>query len=138
MDFVAIDPGSSKCGFAVFSGAKAVTRGITAPEEVEMVIAQYNVETLVVGDRTGAEKMLKRLVHMGGFDNISIWLIDENLSSAEGRRRFLIDNRRGWRRFWPVGLQSPIRPYDDYVAVILGERFLSQQYNRRLWKESAH
>lgn len=138
MDFVAIDPGSSKCGFAVFSDGKPLTRGIVAPEEIGAVAAEYSVSTWVVGDRTGADKMLNRLVRSGQFSHVQIWLIDENLSSAEGRRRFVIDNRGGWRRFWPVGLQSPSRPYDDYVAVILGERFLGNHYNRRIWKEIPH
>jgi hypothetical protein len=52
--------------------------------------------------------------------------ISEDNSSREGRRRFLETNRQGWRRLVPLGLQSPWRPYDDYVAVVLGERFLAQ------------
>ena len=31
---------------------------------------------------------------------------------------------RGWRRLLPVSMQMPPEPYDDYVAVILAQRFL--------------
>ena len=133
-DFIAIDPGNSKCGYAIFSGGSPVAQGITAPEEIGSILAGYAVRELVVGDRTGAEKLLERLLLSGILRGLRIWLVDENLSSVEGRRRFLLENRRGWRRFWPVGLQSPWRPYDDFVAVILGERYLSRDFQRRVWR----
>ncbi|HKM17981.1 MAG TPA: pre-16S rRNA-processing nuclease YqgF, partial [Limnochordia bacterium] len=31
---------------------------------------------------------------------------------------------RGWRRLLPVSLQTPPVPIDDYVAVILAQRYL--------------
>jgi hypothetical protein len=55
-------------------------------------------------------------------------LVDEHRSSEQGRRRYFRDNPpRGWRRLLPVGLQTPPRAYDDYVAVILAERYLASR-----------
>ena len=53
--------------------------------------------------------------------------IDEAYSTLEGRRRYLQEHRRGWRRLLPLGLQAPPEPYDDYVAVVLGERFFAKE-----------
>ncbi|HEX2953191.1 MAG TPA: hypothetical protein VHR47_04315 [Bacillota bacterium] len=134
-EFIAIDPGSSKCGFARFSNGQAIYRGIVALEEIAKIFSSYAVSKLVIGNRTGSEKIIRKILSEGGMPNVEVWVIDENLSSAEGRRRFLMENRSGWRRLWPIGLQSPWAPYDDFVAVILGERFLENRFERWLWEE---
>ncbi len=55
-------------------------------------------------------------------------MIDEHRSSEQGRRRYFRENPpRGWRRLLPVGLQTPPRAYDDYVAVVLAERYLASR-----------
>lgn len=133
-EFVAIDPGSSKCGFARFSNGHPIARGIVAPEEIHMIFHECAAPVLVIGNRTGSEKIIRKILSNRGDSEVKVWVIDENLSSAEGRRRFLMENRSGWRRFWPIGLQSPWVPYDDFVAVILGERFLEGRYERSLWE----
>jgi hypothetical protein len=50
--------------------------------------------------------------------------VDESYTSEAARRRYVAENPpRGLERLLPSSLRTPSVPYDDYVAVILGERF---------------
>jgi RNase H-fold protein (predicted Holliday junction resolvase) len=127
--FLAIDPGRMKCGWALADAEGAIAgRGIWARETVvgnlDLLAARWRIDLIVLGDRTGHRAILEEL--SGG----SRWkgrtcLVDEAHSSEEARRRFVMDRTRGWRRLVPVSLRYPNEPYDDYVAVILAERYLA-------------
>ena len=57
---------------------------------------------------------------------MEVTLVDEHRSTEEARRRYFVDNPpSGWRRLMPRGLLTPPVPYDDYVAIILAERYLA-------------
>ncbi|HBK68192.1 MAG TPA: resolvase [Firmicutes bacterium] len=133
MTLLAIDPGKIKFGYAILTQEKKVlTQGIAEVasmlEVVEKLISQYHVGTVVIGDRTGSRDFCVLLQRAHLPKGLKVETIDEDASSNEGRQRFLLANRRGWRKYFPLGLQSPSRPYDDYVAVILGERYLNSSY----------
>jgi len=135
LDFMAIDPGRSKCGMARFVAGLPVEQGVVSPEELVSRLTRKPEKLLVVGDRTGAEALLTRLFPAGPPVGTQVLLVDENHSSQEGRRRYLEEKRTGWRRFWPLGLQYPAKPYDDYVAVILGERYLAGSHGIKPWRK---
>ncbi|NLG83125.1 MAG: hypothetical protein GX493_00645 [Firmicutes bacterium] len=126
--FLAIDPGATKCGWALFDDeGRVVNRGIWPRANLAERLAAYaadgRIDFIVLGDRTGHRSLLRELGEM------SVWrgrirLVDEDRSSEEGRRRCVRETTRGWRRLLPLSLRYPSRPYDDYVAVILGERYL--------------
>lgn len=62
-------------------------------------------------------------LHAGG-PRLEIMFVDEHLSSVEGRKRYLLDHPpRGLGRLIPLSLRTPGEPFDDYVAVVLAERF---------------
>ncbi len=128
MRILALDPGKQKFGYAVLDEEKQVlTQGIETVEKMEeicaVLTARYAPRVAVVGDRTGS-KEFSALLQKVFAGRLKLATVNEHASSQEGRRRFLLANRKGWRRLIPLGLQSPSRPYDDYVAVILGERYL--------------
>ena len=131
---LAVDPGRDKCGIAVVrADGQVLYRGIVSAtqvaDQVSQLVKQYDVVRLLLGDRTAAKEVGRRLRESGC--PLEPLLIDEHRSSEEGRRRYLRDNpRRGWRRLLPIGLQTPPRAYDDYVAVILAERYLASQVSR--------
>ncbi len=132
MAILAIDPGKNKFGYAVLSRERNVFfQGISEVckllEVAEWAINTYQVETIVVGDRTGGEDFCSLFQTAFAGKGLKIVNIDEDYSSYEGRRRFLIKNRKGWRRLVPLSLQYPRESYDDYVAVILGERYLDSE-----------
>lgn len=133
---VAIDPGKDKAGMALvrFDG-QAVERLIAPPQDVvERVRAwqtAYPVAAVVLGDRTGSRAFQANLRAAG----IAVETVDEHLSTQEAQRRYVADHPgRGLARWLPASLRTPDRPVDDYVAVILAERYLE----RRLEQERNH
>jgi len=128
MTLLAIDPGSGKCGVAVVSDDghvlyRAVVNVAEIGAAVTRLIVEHAVTRLVLGDRTAAKIVRERLRE--ACVPLSPVVVDEHLSSREGRQRYFDENPpRGWRRLLPIALQTPPRPYDDYVAVVLAERYL--------------
>lgn len=128
---LAIDPGRDKCGLAVVQrDGRVLHHSIVATDQVANQVAglvkEHRVEGIVIGDRTAAKQVARALAAVPLPANPV--LVDEHRSSEEGRRRFFRDNpRRGWRRLLPVTLQTPPRPYDDYVAILLAEKYLARQ-----------
>jgi RNase H-fold protein (predicted Holliday junction resolvase) len=131
---LAVDPGRDKCGIAVLKAdGQVLHRGIVSAdqvaEEVSRLAKEYGVARLLLGDRTATKAVRDRLGRSEC--PLAPVLVDEHRSSEQGRRRYFRDNPpRGWRRLLPTGLQTPPRAYDDYVAVILAERYLASQVSR--------
>jgi len=128
---LAIDPGRAKCGVAVLDGAsrvllqRVVLTGdlVTALQEI---VAIHPPTTVVLGDRTGQEAVAEAVRQ--ALPAVPVELVDEHHSSLEARRRYFAEHPpRGWRRLLPSSLQTPPVPVDDWVAVILGERYLAQR-----------
>lgn len=85
------------------------------------LLARFPVSVIILGDRTNSKPVREHLKSFG----VKIVMVDEDRSSLEGRYRFLKENTLGWRRWLPIGLRAPNRPFDDYVAVVLAERYLN-------------
>ncbi len=127
-NILAVDPGHQKCGVAVVNeeGTSLVQKVIAFEElraTVEQFIAEYAVECIVLGDRTHS-KVYKKILREF---QLPIEMVNEDRSSIEGRMRYLRENSKGLKRLLPLGLRTPDRPYDDYVAVILAERYLAKR-----------
>lgn len=90
---------------------------------VSVIMDKYPIATFVVGDRTNSRIVSNILKPFG----LPVAMVDENNSSFEGRRRYLQEHNRGLLRLIPIGLRIPGEAYDDYVAVILAERFLKKK-----------
>lgn len=90
---------------------------------VNVIMDKYRISSFVVGDRTNSKIIGDILKPFG----LPIEMVDENNSSFEGRRRYLRDHSKGLLRLIPIGLRIPGEAYDDYVAVILAERFLKKK-----------
>ena len=133
---LAIDPGREKCGVAVVTHqrialAQEITQTATLTMRIAYYVGKYGITTIVLGDRTGAREA-RDLIRAAGF-NLEIVFVNEDRSSEFGRRRFLQANPPGgWKKLLPIGLRSPERPYDDYVAVILAERYLDGLRSTRI------
>lgn len=94
-------------------------------DTVGQICREYPITIIVVGDRTFGKQIQKSLVPLG----YPVATIDEDRSSIEGRYRYLKENSTGLARWLPIGLRVPDRPFDDYVAEILAERFIQKQGN---------
>jgi len=148
---VAVDPGRDKCGIAVVRDDLTVAeREIALTQNVVgrvyELARRYGATTVVLGDRTSSKALAREIeentpmevparapctigtaqapdVHTGG-PRLEIMFVDEHLSSVEGRKRYLLDHPpRGLGRLIPLSLRTPGEPFDDYVAVVLAERF---------------
>lgn len=128
---VAVDPGREKCGIAVVSFDRTVKEQHVvsrsqAIQSIEKLWLKYNPAVLVLGDGTGSKEFQNEIAaaSIGGAASLAA-LVDEHLSTLEARERYFKANPpRGWRRLIPRSLQTPPEPIDDYVAVILAERYL--------------
>jgi len=133
---LAIDPGREKCGVAVVTYTREVLEREIVPTEslsirVAYFVGRYGIDDIVLGDRTGA-KAVRDALRQTGF-RLPISFVDEHKSSELGRTRYLQDHPpTGWQRLLPIGLREPDAPYDDYVAVILAERFLDGSRSTRI------
>ncbi len=130
MIVVAVDPGREKCGLAVAAPGEVLEQAVVDRDSFSAVlkdiVQQYDIDQIIVGDRTGAADFIKEI--KANFPNYPLKAVDEHLTSQEARRRYWQEKPpAGWRRFWPIGMQVPPEPYDDFVAVILAERFFNRK-----------
>ena len=127
---IAIDPGRAKCGIAVVAQDGAVreravieTGRLTA--HLTELLARFSPESVLLGDGTYSAAARAAVQEATGV--IPVQTVDEMHTSEEARRRYVADHPpSGLGRLVPRGLRTPDQPYDDYVAVILAERW---------WKE---
>jgi RNase H-fold protein (predicted Holliday junction resolvase) len=122
---LAVDPGREKCGLAVVEPGRVLHREVLPRNQLVAraaeLVGRFGVEEVVVGDATGSQQVLRELSRLGR----SVRLVSEAGTTLEARRRYFQDHPpRGLARLLPEGLRVPPRPYDDYVAVLLAERFL--------------
>jgi len=129
---LALDPGSDKFGWAVLSREKEVLdKGVARSDDLTDIFTDimesFYVEIIVLGDRTSSSTFEEKLIPYSRKNNCSIIKVDEHFSTLEGRRRYFEENPPwGLKRLIPQTLLNPSEPFDDYVAVILGERYLNR------------
>ena len=87
----------------------------------------YSFHHIVMGNGTN-HKHLQPCVEAWIQDKkkpVTFSLIDEKYTTVEGRKLyFKYTPRKGWRRFIPLALQYPPEPVDDFVAWIIGLRYI--------------
>lgn len=130
---LAIDPGSSKCGFALVhrnesDAIELVRHEIVTTENVAERATELHTEhaftLIVVGNGTRSRSIVESL--RDAMPSIGILVVDERETTMQARERYWEHNpRRGWRKFLPATLQTPPVAIDDYAALILAERVLS-------------
>lgn len=129
---LAIDPGSAKCGIAVTRPDGVIlARDIVAPadllERVRALLQTYRPLCILIGGGTGSKPLIVAL--RNAEMPVPICVVDEAYTSEEARARFVRETPPcGWQRLLPQSLRTPWCPYDDYVAIILAERY---------WREEA-
>jgi hypothetical protein len=125
---LAIDPGRDKCGLAVCAPGRVLHREI-APvdrlmDRVRTLVADHAVGIVLVGDQTGSKDIATGLTGIGR----PVRIVAERNSTMAARRRYFEDHPPGGiARFLPPGMRVPPVPYDDYVAVLLAERYFGDQ-----------
>lgn len=125
---LAIDPGREKCGVAVLAsdGRVLVQRVVTTAAldaAVGALIRAYE-PNVIMGNGTTSADAKKRVEALG----ISVTLVDEYRTTDAAKCAYWEAHPpRGWRRLMPRGMLVPPVPVDDFVAVILAQRFLEKR-----------
>jgi RNase H-fold protein (predicted Holliday junction resolvase) len=125
---IAIDPGREKCGIAVVEKNGVLYQKVIGTLELITVVKklseQYQVSTIVMGNGTSSDKAKKNLEEALAESKIDLQLIDEYRTTDAAKIRYWQTNPpRGLKRLIPTSMQVPPVPVDDYVAVILAERY---------------
>jgi RNase H-fold protein (predicted Holliday junction resolvase) len=125
--WLGFDPGKDKCGAAVVDATGRALHWEVVPAEqvldrLPQLIAAWQVQQIVMGDRTMAKQWQQRLAVLG----LPIALTDEHNSSLEARGLYWeMYPPQGLQKLIPEGMRLPPRPIDDLVAIILVRRYLN-------------
>lgn len=129
---IAVDPGREKCGVAVVRQTqevlyKSVVETARLTEIITKLAQEYSTLTVILGNRTTSREN-KKILEKISINNqqLVVKLVDEHRSTDAARVRYWQENPpRGLKRFIPITMQVPPVPVDDYVAVILAERYFT-------------
>ncbi|SJZ47018.1 Holliday junction resolvase RuvX [Selenihalanaerobacter shriftii] len=126
-----IDPGREKCGLALTEETdviikKEVVETSNLVEMVKELLSTHQIDLIVIGDGTLSQDIINKF-KKSYRKEVRIEEVDETNSTLEARELYWQKNPpQGWRRFIPTSFQTPPCPVDDYVAVILIERYLNK------------
>jgi RNase H-fold protein (predicted Holliday junction resolvase) len=130
MKILGLDPGTRKCGYALLDGAGSppIMLGIAAlaqlPAALETIVATHPLDMVALGRGTNSAQVAQILNALG----LPYTLVDEHETTLRARGRFFADHPpRGWKRFVPRGMLLPDRPVDDYAALLIAERYLTDK-----------
>ena len=130
---LAIDPGSSKCGMALVRRNRegrvellwrrvAKRDALIASLNDAFGAAPYSL--IIIGSGTKGREIVDSIREE--MPSMGILVVDEKETTLRARERYWEHNpRRGWRRILPATMQVPPEPVDDFVALILAERVLT-------------
>lgn len=126
---IGIDPGREKCGFAVVAldGKIIEHTVIDTPSLASNILdaaVKYQLQHIVMGNGTTSRTAMQT-VQAAVKGKFPLTLVDEYRTTEQARQRYFIANPpTGLKRLIPRGMLYPPVPVDDYVAVILAERYL--------------
>lgn len=124
---IAIDPGTKKCGYAVVDSNLSVLQRVVASTEgiikiIEDSFNVYKIDEIILGNGTNYKNIEKRLKNH--FPKLKIILIEEEFSTLEARKKYFEAHPpRGISKLIPLSLRVPPCHYDDFVAVLLAEKY---------------
>ena len=129
-NILSIDPGRDKCGIAVLSRNKtvlerSVIKRKDLAEKVYSIISNFEITDIIIGSGTTSRGLKSEIEKIA--NGVRISFIKEEFTTLEARERYFKENPpKGIFRLMPKTLLYPKRPFDDYVAVILGERYIDK------------
>jgi RNase H-fold protein (predicted Holliday junction resolvase) len=128
--YLGIDPGRTKCGFAVVydDGARACIDVVPTSEiegRIQGEVQSGGVAALCVGHATSSAAIVALCT--ARWPSIPLRVIDETNTTFEARERYFADNPpKGLWRLIPRGLLVPKVPLDGYAALLIVERYRRQ------------
>lgn len=132
MVIAAIDPGREKCGLAVVDERdgvldQEVVATVWLTEELAERIERFAPARILIGNGTTGDDAKARIQE--AFPALPVESVNEYRTTDDAKRAYWEAHPpTGWRRFFPTSMQVPPVPVDDFVAVLLAQRYL---INRR-------
>ena len=113
---------------------QAVIPADTISSLVEKLSLTYQTTTVILGNGTAHQWVQKLLIDGAPRGKpLTFFLVDEKYSTEEARSRYWqCHPPSGLRRLIPVTMQTPPVPVDDYVAVILAERYFKETHTEKI------
>ena len=133
MIVAAIDPGREKCGVAVVADngdvmEQSIVATVWLADEIAARVRQFSPDLILLGNGT-TSRTAEATIREAAPD-IPVEIVDEYRTTDDARRAYWKANPpTGWRRFFPTGMQVPPEPVDDFVAVLLAQRYLNSRRN---------
>ena len=124
---IAIDPGTKKCGYAVAdSNLSILQREVISTGKIVETITDslniYKIDKIILGNGTNYKNIEESLKNH--FSKLKIVLIEEKFSTLEARKKYFeVHPPRGIFKLIPLSLRVPPCCYDDFVAVLLAEKY---------------
>jgi RNase H-fold protein (predicted Holliday junction resolvase) len=124
---IAIDPGTKKCGYAVVDSNISVLQREVIPTDniinsIKDSFKAYKINKIILGNGTNYKNIEKRLKNQ--FPELKIILMEEEFSTLKARKKYFETHPpRGISKLVPLSLRVPPCHYDDFVAVLLAERY---------------
>jgi len=124
---IAIDPGTKKCGYAVAdSNISILQREVIPTDKIVEIITDslniYKIDKIILGNGTNYKNIEESLKNH--FSKLKIVLIEEKFSTLEARKKYFEAHPpRGIFKLVPLSLRVPPCCYDDFVAVLLAEKY---------------
>lgn len=128
MAVAAVDPGREKCGIAVVDEngralEQAVVATVRLADELALRVKRYRPEQIVLGNGTTSRAAEEKI--RAAFPDLPVKIVDEYRTTDDAKIAYWKAHPpTGWRRFLPTSMQVPPVPVDDFVAVILAQRYL--------------
>lgn len=132
MVVAAIDPGREKCGLAIVDEngcvlEQAVVATVWLADEIATRVKEFRPACILLGNGTtshAAEETIRAT-----FPDVPVEIVDEYRTTDDAKNAYWKAHPpRGWRRFLPTSMQVPPEPVDDFVAVILAQRYLVNRH----------
>lgn len=125
---LAIDPGRNKSGLAVLDfNSKVLYKDIIISEKIRSYLLElfniYNIKKILIGNGTYSEELIADIKKVA---ELPIELVDEAYTTVEAEERYRREKDVFWQKILFFISWKSNKALDDYVAVILGERYLKK------------
>ena len=125
----AIDPGREKCGIALFDSTnglifKKVIDSINLINICKEQLITHNDVKIIMGNGTSSREHQKNIENLLRYFGKELELVDEYKTTELATKLYWRDHEpKWWQKILPKTMLIPPEPVDDYVALILAQRY---------------
>ncbi len=124
---LSIDPGRKKCGLAVVDTRLQLIAGeIVGTEQlvnqVKRYLERYSIDCILIGSGTNCGEIMNS-IRQRFPDSMLIEVTEKDSTMLARKRYFDYYPPTGFLKILPVSLRVPPRPYDDFAALVIAERY---------------